>query len=222
MMSRKIFTTIFAIMLASCEQGTSPSSSNPLPAYGAGCRCDGNEFHLFTGRVESSPIPYEDGIGRGIQFDVTVDRVLPASLRSGLVAPTPTTGERIRVQRLLVLADGRPLTEAIPNYPHFPEVVLGMTTVFTIGGPAVGDSTRRPGAPLPLDPMTNALTAPWMQFPVGTTASQILDPTEWGNPRAAASLSAARTTSHRSPPMPPPTWAPSTPPTFPPTADLRG
>jgi hypothetical protein len=155
---------------------------NPGGIGGDASGCDGNEVHVFIGRVESTPIPYEDRIGRGIQFDVTVDRVLPASLRSGLVAPTPTTGERIRVQRLLVLADGRPLSEAIPNYPRFPEIVLGMTTVFTIGGPAVGDPTRRPGAPLPLDPQANTLTAPWMQFPVGTPASQILDPSEWGNP----------------------------------------
>lgn len=182
MMNRSSLLILLAIALASCGQGASSSSSNPLPAYGAGCRCDGNEVHVFIGRVESTPIPYEDRIGRGIQFDVTVDRVLPASLRAGLVAPTPTTGERIRVQRLLVLADGRPLSEAIPNYPRFPEIVLGMTAVFTIGGPAVGDSTRRPGAPLPIDPVTNTLTAPWMQFPVGTPASQILDPAEWGDP----------------------------------------
>lgn len=169
------------LLLASCGRETS-SAPNPLPAYGSGRRCDGTEFHLITGRVETAPSPYQDSGGRGQQFDVIVAQVMPASRLAMNVAPVPTVGERIRIRRRLYTSDGQDLSTLIPNYPQFPALVVGMTTVFTLGGLSATDPQFRPGGPLPMDPSTNTLTVPWMQFPPGTAASQILNPVEWNDP----------------------------------------
>jgi hypothetical protein len=168
-----------AIALRGCVDGQPPSGTAP---YGSGCRCDGNRESIIVARVVTNPVAYEELSYRGVRFEVMVEQVLPASRVVGNDAPAPTVGSTLALQQRMFTRDGGSIGVIYVNNPTLPTITLGVRTVFVLGEYSDENPRFRGSQPLPMNLRTDTLTSPWMQFPVGTPSSQILDPMEWNNP----------------------------------------
>lgn len=171
------------VLLTSCGQGSNSSAPNPVTPIEDLCRCDGFELHLAVVRIETTPVPHSDNyMGSGESFEMTVLQSLAATnprQYSGQVVPI---GTRVRVRRYLRNIDGTPFYSYVPGTPPPVSITQGMQIIVSYRLATGIDDNLYLGGPLPVDPASNTLSARWMQFPVGTPASQILNPIEWNNP----------------------------------------
>lgn len=93
-----------------------------------------------------------------------------------------SVGARVRARRYTHNIDGVPFASLVQGHPPLVDLTQGMQIIVGYRVAVGLDENLYFAGPLPVDPATNTLTHPWMQFPVGTPASQILDRSEWGNP----------------------------------------
>jgi hypothetical protein len=94
----------------------------------------------------------------------------------------PPVGTRVRARQYLYDNSGRPVSVYFYDPPPLPSLTEGIEILVSFRPLDRDNENLFYTQPLAVDPSRNTLTVPWMQFPVGTPASQILDPSEWNDP----------------------------------------
>lgn len=175
--------SIVVLSLAACTSGDT-SLPTPNPPYGAGCRCTGLVYHLALVRVEDTPVPFRDDMQplpglTGMEFHVIVEQLLPVTRDLYHIASPPAVSSSILARQYLLDRNGAPLRNALPGEPATAHVGRGQRLLVELTGARPAEPTVWSVSLLASDPTTGALTRPWYEFPTGTPASQVLDPTEW-------------------------------------------
>ena len=182
-MTSFVRSIISAAVLASCTGGSASSIPANLPSSEDMCRCNGLGFHLALVRIETAPTPHTDRQwGSGDEFEMTILQGLPTTHPDYEASSVAPVGSRVRVRRYKTSLDGSRISYYSPRTLEHIGLSVGMEILV---GYRLARGIEPPmylAEPLRVDPATNTLSIRWSQFPVGTPASQILDPTEWGNP----------------------------------------
>lgn len=166
------------LSLLSCVDGDA-STPAPPPTLEAWCRCSPYGYYLALVRVETVPAPFRMTQGgiviTGMEFNVVVERGLASSFR-----PESTPPMRFRARQGLAQGDGFPLYASTTwDEPQYVSVHQGDLLLVDVQGTIPVDRDAWSIFPRAANATTGALTRPLFSFPVGTPASQVLDPAEW-------------------------------------------
>lgn len=175
--------------LSGCTSEDSSTAAPPQPVANR-CRCLGNWSHIALLRVENTPVQVQgntlrrDGLDnyRGWAFDATVEALLPGMPRPSpeVPPPPPVVMSRIRVHQYAFYSNGSLIQPWEADAPQTKPLRSGQRVLVRFGQQTDTEGTWTVGI-VGSDPETGALTRQWYQFAVGTSAAQVLDPTEWGD-----------------------------------------
>jgi hypothetical protein len=174
----RVLVLLMLLSLLSCVDGDA-STPAPPPALEAWCRCSPYGYYLALVRVETVPAPFrmtqEGFVITGMEFNVVVERGLASSFR-----PESTPPMRFRARQSLAQGDGSPLYPSTTwDAPQYVSVHQGDLLLVDVRGSIPVDRDAWAIFPRAANATTGALTRPLFSFPVGTPASQVLDPAEW-------------------------------------------
>lgn len=181
------FSVVLLLLAMGCHRADAVGGTRPLPdtPIEARCRCGVGGYALSPAialvRIVDDPVPYRASLAEspdmfwesGVEFTVEIERMTALGTNPDLLPPT-----RFRGRTPTRYPGGAPLTA--PGIP-----ARGVRGVSFISPAAYqGELPIRYWALdlRAIDPTTGTLVDAAYQFPAGTSVSQYLDPTEWGNP----------------------------------------
>ena len=166
------------LSLLSCVDGDA-STPAPPPTLEAWCRCSPYERHLALVRVDSEPVSFTETRDpptvSGVEFSVALEGELRSAGSAVTFPPI-----RFRARQYLTNQTGAPIFAGTTvDDPRYVRAHMGDRLFVELLSQDPWDSTRWAILPRAANVTTGALTRPLFSFPVGTPASQVLDPAEW-------------------------------------------